>query len=275
LQGIGTRKLKSLTKDLFGAPVSAGTVSNVVSTLDADLQAYPSKPLSDGIVFLFLDGASQKVREIGVEGKGMLGAFGIHADGTKELLSFRLTEIEDTENGRGFLVDLKGQALKRIIVNGNAALLRALREIHPLRRIQRCIAHKLRNVVVKRKRAQRPSCMGKAQSIFSAPSRGEAIRRFKGWREKWFEEAESAVRCPEKDLFHCLHYYRFPEELWRTIRTTNILERAFSGSPAKDEADGRIHQCRIGRADHVRSDAEAKRQLGGTSPSGNSTKWLT
>ena len=31
----------------------------------------------------------------------------------------------------------------------------------------------------------------------------------------------------EKDLFHCLHYYRFPEELWRTIRTTNILERAF------------------------------------------------
>ena len=166
MQGIGTRKLKSLTKDLFGAPVSAGTVSNVVSTLDADLQAYPSKPLSDGIVFLFLDGASQKVREIGMEGKGMLGAFGIHADGTKERLSFRLTEVEDTENGRGFLVDLKGQALKRIIVNGNAALLRALREIHPLRRIQRCIAHKLRNVVVKRKRAQRPSCMGGPIDLF-------------------------------------------------------------------------------------------------------------
>ena len=171
MQGIGTRKLKSLTKDLFGAPVSAGTVSNVVSTLDADLQAYPSKPLSDGIVFLFLDGASQKVREIGMEGKGMLGAFGIHADGTKELLSFRLTEVEDTENGRGFLVDLKsrglkGQALKRIIVNGNAALLRALREIHPLRRIQRCIAHKLRNVVVKRKRAQRPACMGGPIDLF-------------------------------------------------------------------------------------------------------------
>ena len=49
----------------------------------------------------------------------------------------------------------------------------------------------------------------------------------------------------------------------------------FSGSPAKDQTHGRFHQCRIGRADHVRSDAEAKRQLGGTSPSGNSTKWLT
>ena len=165
LQGISTRKLKSIAKDLFGAPVSPGTVSNIASALDADLQAYQSKPLSDDIVFLFLDGISQKVREIGVEGKVMLCAFGIHADGTKELLSFRLTEVEDTENWRGFLVDLKsrglkGQALKLIIVDGNAALLRALREIYPLRRIQRCIAHKLRNVVVKLKRAQRPACMG-------------------------------------------------------------------------------------------------------------------
>ena len=42
-----------------------------------------------------------------MEGKVKLCAFGIHADGTKQLLSFRLTEVEDTKNGRGFLVDLK------------------------------------------------------------------------------------------------------------------------------------------------------------------------
>ena len=142
--------------------------------MDADLEAYRSKPLSDDIVFLFLDGISQNVREIGVEGKVMLCAFGIHADGTKELLSFRLTEVEDAENWRGFLVGLKsrglkGQALKLIVVDGNAALLRALREIYPLRRIQRCIAHKLRNVVVKLKRAQRAPCMAGAKRIFGTP----------------------------------------------------------------------------------------------------------
>jgi putative transposase len=189
LQGISTRKLKSIAQDLFGAPVSTGTVSNVASALDADLQVYQSKPLADDIVFLFLDGASQKVREIGLEGKVMLCAFGIHADGTKELLSFRLVEVEDTENGRGFLVDLKsrvlkGQALKLNIGDGKAALLRALREFYPLRRIQRCIAHKLRNVVGKMKRALRAPCMAEAKRIFGAPSRGEAIRPFKGWRER-------------------------------------------------------------------------------------------
>lgn len=232
LQGISTRKLKAIARDLFGASVSATTVSNTTAVLDADLHAYQSKPLTDDVVFLFLDGISQKVRELGIEGKVMLGAFGIHADGTKELLSFRLADVEDTASWQGFLVDLKsrglkGTALKLITVDGNPALLKALREVYPLRRIQRCIAHKLRNVVVKLKRAQRESCMGEAKRIFGAPSRTEAIRRFRAWRATWLDEAEAAVRCLEKDLFHCFHYFSFPQELWRTIRTTNVLERAF------------------------------------------------
>lgn len=232
LQGISTRKLKRIAQDLFGAPVSATTVSKTTAVLDADLQAYQTKPLTDDVVYLFLDGISQKVRELGVEGKVMLCAFGIHADGTKELLSFRLADVEDTPSWQGFLVDLKsrglkGKALKLITVDGHPALLKALREVYPLRRLQRCIAHKLRNVVVKLKRAQREACMGEAKLIFGAASRTEAIRRFKAWRAKWLDEAEAAVRCLERDLFHCLHYFSFPRELWKTIRTTNILERAF------------------------------------------------
>jgi transposase-like protein len=232
LQGISTRKLKAIARDLFGASVSATTVSKTTAVLDADLQVYQTKPLTDDVVFLFLDGISQKVRELGIEGKVMLCAFGIHTDGTKELLSFRLADVEDTASWQGFLVDLKsrglkGKALKLITVDGNPALLKALREVYPLRRIQRCIAHKLRNVVVKLKRAQREACMGEAKLIFGAPSRTEAIRRFRAWRSKWLDEAEAAGRCLEKDLFHCFHYFSFPQGLWRTIRTTNILERAF------------------------------------------------
>jgi transposase-like protein len=69
--------------------------------------------------------------------------------------------------------------------------------------------------------------MDGAKDIFSAPSRREAIRRFKTWQEKWQVEEERAVRCMGKDLYHCLHYYSFPKELWKKIRTTNILERDF------------------------------------------------
>lgn len=232
LQGISTRKLKNIARDLFGAPVSAGTVSKAATVLDADLQAYQTKPLPDDVAFLFLDGITQKVRELGVVGKVMLCAFGIRTDGTKALLSFRLVDQEDTDTWRAFLVDLKsrglrGKHLQLITVDGHPALLKALREIYPLRRIQRCIAHKLRNVVVKLKRRHRESCMAEAKAIFAAPSRTEAIRRFRAWRGKWLIEEERAVRCLEKDLFHCFHYFAFPRDLWTKIRTTNILERAF------------------------------------------------
>ena len=232
LQGVSTRKLRGITQELFGQGVSHTTVSKTTAYLDEELREYQSKPLTDDFSFLFLDGITQKVREIGVEKKIMLCALGLKEDGTKEMLSFRLVDQEDTNNWRAFLADIKsrgllGKALKLIATDGNPGLLKALKEIYPFFKAQRCIAHKLRNVATKLKRIHLKPCMAGAKDIFNAPSRKEAIKRFKTWREKWQVEEERAVKCLEKDLYHCLHYYSFPEELWKKIRTTNMLERKF------------------------------------------------
>jgi putative transposase len=232
LQGVSTRRLRGIAKEIFGQEVSATTVSKTARYLDEELERYQTRPVADDFPFLFLDGITQKVREIGVERKVMLCALGLKEDGTKEMLSFRLVDGEDTANWRGFLADLKsrgllGQALKLITTDGNPALLKALKEIYPFLKVQRCIVHKLRNVASKLRRVHLKPCMAEAKAIFAAPSRREAIRRFKTWKEKWQVEEERAVRCMEKDLHHCLHYYSFPKEWWKKIRTTNILERAF------------------------------------------------
>ncbi|MEJ2093246.1 MAG: IS256 family transposase [Syntrophobacterales bacterium] len=238
LNGVSTRKLKGLARELFGQEVSAQTVSNTLACMDQEWDGYRSKPLGDTVEFLFLDGISQKVREIGIENKVMLCAFGIHrpgpgeAQGRRELLSFQLTEVEDTEGWRGFLADLKargllGKSLKLIITDGNPGLLKALKAIYPFVKGQRCIAHKMRNVAVKIRKANRPHCLKEAKLIFAADSRKEAVKRFKAWRARWQVEEERAVRCMEKDLFNCLHYFAFDPALWKSIRTTNILERAF------------------------------------------------
>lgn len=232
LQGISTRKLRGIARDLFGREVSATTVSKTADYLDEELRQYQTKPLSDDFAFLFLDGITQKVREIGVEKKVMLCALGMREDGGKELLSFRLVDQEDTDSWRAFLVDLKsrgllGKALKLITTDGNSALLKALKEVYPFLKVQRCIVHKLRNVANKLRRVHLKPCMAEAKGIFNAPSRREAIKRFRSWKEKWEVEAERAVRCLEKDFHHCLHYYSFPKEWWKKIRTTNLLEREF------------------------------------------------
>lgn len=232
LQGVSTRRLRGIARELFGREVSATTVSKTAAYLDEELRHYQTRPLTDDFPFLFLDGITQKVREIGVEKKVMLCALGLKEDGTKEMLSFRLTDQEDTDGWRAFLVDLKsrglqGKVLKLITTDGNPALMKAVKEVYPFLKVQRCIVHKLRNVAIKLKRVHLKPCMSGAKDIFKAPSRREAIKRFKAWKEKWQVEEERAVRCMEKDLHHCLHYYSFPKELWKKVRTTNVLERDF------------------------------------------------
>jgi transposase-like protein len=232
LQGVSTRRLRRIAEELFGRGVSATTVSRTTSYLDDELRKYQNKPLTDDYPFLFLDGITQKVREIGVQKKMMLCALGMKEDGSRQTLSFRLADSEDVASWRAFLVDLKsrglaGKNLKLITTDGNPALLKATKEIYPFLKVQRCIVHKLRNVAIKLKRVHLKPCMAEAKGIFNAPSRREAIRRFKTWQVNWQVEAERAVRCMEKDLYHCLHYYSFPENLWKKVRTTNILERDF------------------------------------------------
>ena len=232
IQGVSTRRLRSIARELFGQEVSPTTVSKTAGYLDEELKHYQTKPLTDVFPFLFLDGITQKVREIGVEKKVMLCALGMRGDGTKEMLSFRLVDQEDADSWRAFLVDLKsrgiqGKVLKLITTDGNPGLLKALKEIYPFLKVQRCIVHKLRNMAIKLKRVHLKPCMAEAKDIFNASNRREAIKRFKAWKERWQVEEERAVRCLEKDLYHCLHYYSFPEVLWKKIRTTNVLERDF------------------------------------------------
>jgi len=237
LNGVSTRKLKGIAREIYGKEVSPQTVSSTLSSLDEELSRFKDKPIEDNVEFLFLDGISQKVRELGIEKKVMLCAFGIHRkeaekERCKDILSFQLADTEDEASWKGFLADLKGRGLlgkrlKLIVTDGNPALLKAVKSYYPFTKAQRCIAHKMRNVAVKIRKVNRPQCLKEAKLIFASENRKEALRRFRDWEGKWRIEEERAVRCLKKDLFGCLHYFDFDKELWKSIRTTNILERAF------------------------------------------------
>ena len=198
-----------------------------------DVEAFHKRPLEDKYIYLFLDGV-----HLGIKGavkrkkRPVLLAYGITEDGQRELVGFRVARSESEAQWVAFLNDLykrglEGERLKLIVIDGGKGLIAALDVVYPYTKRGRCWAHKLRNVAIKLERVHLKPCMAEAKDIFNAPSRREAIKRFKTWKERWHVEEERAVRCMEKDLYHCLHYYSFPRELWKRIRTTNLLERAF------------------------------------------------
>jgi len=101
LNGVSTRKLRGIAEELYWKSVSPQTVSNVFACLDQEVARFKEKSISDTVEFLFLDGISQKVREIGIEKKVMLCAFAVHAkrpgedERVEEIISFQLTDVED------------------------------------------------------------------------------------------------------------------------------------------------------------------------------------
>lgn len=233
LNGVSTRKLEKIAKEVMGVSVSSSTVSSIAGALaDQDIKQLQEKELLDDYRFLFIDGISSKVREIGVERKILLCAVGVKSDGAKEVIGARLADGESEKDWEAFLIDLKtrglkGKKLELITTDGCPGMIAALKTIYPYIGRQRCIAHKLRNVAVKIKRSRQAACLKGAKLVFAAPSRAEAVKRFKVWKAQWEVYEESAVRCLEKDLFECLAYFKFPKNLWKKIRTTNVIERSF------------------------------------------------
>jgi len=152
LAGVSTRRLERLAEQLFGYGLSKAAVSEITKSLDAEVRAFRERAIPDAVRYLLCDGITAKVREVGVRGKMFLVAFGIHADGRREILGFVLADSESEANWRGFLQDLKarglkGKALKLITIDGAKGLRAAVRDVYPLKPVQRCLVHKIRNVL--------------------------------------------------------------------------------------------------------------------------------
>jgi len=233
LNGVSTRKLSKIAGELLGTNVSPSTVSRVAGEISAkDCLQFQEKALKDEYRFIFLDGISAHIREIGVERGVLLCAVALKHDGQKEVIGARLADSESEKDWTSFLIDLKtrglaGKNLELVTTDGGPGCIAALKTIYPYKKRQRCIAHKLRNMSSKLKMSVKGACMAGASAIFAAPSRTEAIRRFNGWKTEWQVLAESAVRCLEKDLAECLTYMDFEKEVWTKVRTTNVIERTF------------------------------------------------
>jgi transposase-like protein len=231
--GASTRLTGQALRPLLGDGVSAQTVSNIASSLDADLNLYHRRKLKDEYLYLFLDGIYLKTRTgFGAKKKVVLTAYGLKVDGRRELIDFVVTTAESEKKWWRFLNDLRrrgltGEALGLVVMDGNPGLENAVDLVWAFAKRQRCWAHKLRNVANYLKKKHLDQCIKEAKAIYNAKNRKEAEKAYGRWEKKWRTIEPKAVRCLEKDLDELLHFYSCPKEIWIKVRTTNVIERAF------------------------------------------------
>ncbi len=233
LSGPSTRRVGEVLSRVLGYEVSASTVSAICKGLDKLVRGYWVRELEDEWVYLFLDAIVIRNRGVvGAEKRYVLVAMGITATGRREILSFKQAESESEVGWQGFLDDLyargvKGKNLRMVTTDGNPGLLAALKTVWPYVPRQRCWVHKLRNIASKLHKRNEAECLSEAKLIYLSETQTEARRRFRAWRDKWKKQEPKAVTCLLEDIQEMLEFLAMPKEDWRTVRTTNPVERVF------------------------------------------------
>ena len=232
--GLSTRKVAIALLPILGRRLSAATVSTIAKMLDAAVAAFHRRPLQDLYPVLMLDGVVlARKTGAGALRRPVLVALGLRADGRKEIVDYRLAKSESQAEWETFLTDLwrrglEGQRLETICVDGGAGLLAALPVAYPGIPVQRCWAHKIRNVLDKVKKADHGKAKAGLHAIMNADTLPQARAAARRFAERWQDAYPKAVACLRDDLDELLTCFRYKTlEQRKAVRTTNAIERRF------------------------------------------------
>jgi transposase-like protein len=232
--GLSTRKVGTALLPILGEPVSASTVSRIAKELDEQVAAYHRRKLKDQYEVLILDGIVMKRKTgVGAQKRTVLVALGIRPDGKKEIIDFRQASSESQSSWEGFLNNLykrglTGEKLKLITIDGGKGLKAAIPLVYGNTPIQRCWAHKTRNVLNYLKRTDQPKAKKDLQKISHAKNIIKARQAAKQFVDKWHSQYPRAANCLKKDLPELLTFLTISSKLKPTeLRTTNAIERRF------------------------------------------------
>lgn len=232
VKGLSTRDIENLFVETFGKRVlTKNGVSEIAERLTEDFNVWRKRDLSGyKALYLFLDGIYLPVRQGTDKQEAVLGAYAILESGEKVLLHLTLGSRESYDACLGFLHDMTARGLQEpllVVFDGCPGLKRAVREVFPNAKKQRCQVHRMRNILSKLPKAVIPEMKRLVQQVFLAPSFEAGMERGKKLILRFEDRYSQAMECLKETLSDTLAYLQFPKEHWKFIRTTNLLERTW------------------------------------------------
>jgi transposase-like protein len=229
--GVSQTKVGEVVETLTGNKTSPSTVSRVFHSLEQEYDHWKQRRLAERYEYVFADGTYFTVIYNG-EGCKMpiLAVVGIASSGEWEVLGFRVGDRENQQAWEDVLEDLKQRGVKEIglfVSDGNQATINAITAKFASAKRQRCVMHKMENVLSYIPIKQRDQLRPELKALFYQTSREAADQAIGAFVEKYQHVYPTAVACLQRDLEACLTFYTFPKEHWKTIRTNNVIERLF------------------------------------------------
>ena len=231
LAGANGRRIRgALSPLLRGAPLSKSAISRIVGRLQALFCSWRERSLKAfPLTVLYLDAIALRVRIANkVLSAPVLVALGVDRDGQKEVLDLELLTSESTSCWSGFVQGLISRGLGRprlVVIDGNKGLRAAVEQSWPKVAVQRCTVHKLRNLERHVPRHALEEMRSDYHRIIRANSLDEARKAYREFISKWKKLAPKVAASLEEGGEELLTFYSFPKSQWKSLRTTNVIER--------------------------------------------------
>ena len=231
VRGISQEKVGEVLETLMGEKPSASTVSRVHHNLQEDYDTWRRRPLPERYVYAFVDGSYFNVI-YGSESQKMpmLTAIGITPEGVREVIAFTTGEHENETAWRDLMDDIKSRGVKTVdlwVSDGGQAMINALTVKFPASKRQRCMRHKMENVLSHVPQKLQEEVEKDFKTIFYQTDREKADQSAAVFRNRYEATYPEAVACMDRDWSACLTFYAFPQDHWVKIRTSNVIERTF------------------------------------------------
>lgn len=215
------------------AGLSPATVTRLTKQWQDDHAAFLQRDLAESdYVYVWADGVHPKVWLGQAHSHScVLVLMGVRLDGTKELVALAEGLRESTESWADLLRDCRRRGMRDpelVVGDGAMGLWKALAEVFPAARHQRCWVHKARNVTNALPKSAQSGATKAMQEIYNAEDRAHAEKAIKAFAKTYSAKFPKAVARITEDREELLAFYDFPAEHWIHLRTTNPIESTFS-----------------------------------------------
>ena len=214
-----------------GAGLSATTITRLTSQWQDEAKAFGGRDLSGtDYVYLWVDGIHLKVR-LDQEKLCLLVMIGVRSDGRKELVALADGYRESAESWADLLRSCRRRGMTApVLAVGDGALgfWKAVREVFPETREQRCWFHVQANVLAALPKSAHPGALAALREIYNAEDIDKARVAIKAFAVDYGAKYPKAVAKIVDNADVLLEFYRYPAEHWVHLRTTNPIESTFA-----------------------------------------------
>lgn len=251
VKGLSVRDVSDTFRQVFeDEGVSPATASRIGQQIGEDFDAWRTRSLAAyDVLYLFVDGMHLKLHPARDEKQPVLIAYAILWDGKKVLLHLDVGDRESYEACLGFLRDMTERGLRTPLLYASddcPGLRKALKAVWPRSLVQKCQAHKLRNILSKLPRGVQGELKKQIAKVFQARDYEEGCRRGRALIAAYQDRYPQAMACLEKSLEECLTCLKLPVSHRRRVRTTNTLERLIEEARRRTKVISTIPDERAG-----------------------------